>query len=188
MKAKRMPVLALAAVVIAGLLTAEAGAQTGRQRNVVEFERRNLGGPRLGVTYVLQGSEFIKALEAEDMGRVISQFGWHFEYQVIPEGGGPQFVIQFVPLIGGVEYGKAIPTFVLPMGIRFPGGVEFGMGPMAQVTTHGISTALVISVGKSFDYSGVSIPVNLVLTRNNDGVRISTIFGYAIRKLPSNRL
>ncbi len=68
------------------------------------------------------------------------------------------------------------------MGVRFPNGFEFGMGPELMLGEDGIDSALVIGIGKTFDYSGVSIPVNLVFTRNNDGVRLTTIFGYAIQR------
>lgn len=46
--------------------------------------------------------------------------------QIIPEGDGPQFVIQAVPFIGGVEYGTVIPSLTVAMGIRLPEGIEFG--------------------------------------------------------------
>jgi hypothetical protein len=45
-----------------------------------------------------------------------------------------------------------------------------------------IYSALVIAAGKSFNYSGVSIPINLVYTTNPVGNRFSIIFGYAIKK------
>jgi len=119
------------------------------------FDRRNMSGPRFGVTYVGGEGELYQSLERQDIGRVISQFGWHFERQVIPDGGGPQFVIQFVPMIAGVEYGKFVPGATLAMGIRMPRGWEFGMGP------------------------------NIVATKDEfDAIkaRISLLFGYAIGK------
>ncbi len=145
-----------------------------------KFAERNLGGPRVGISYVLGGGKLAQELENHGFGRMLSQFGWHFEYQVIPEGGGPQFVIQFVPLISGVEYSKIFPTATLAIGVRLPDGIEFGLGPNVLLTGNP-RTALTIAVGKSFNYGGVSIPINLALTTNPDGQRISLIFGYAIR-------
>jgi hypothetical protein len=81
-----------------------------------------------------------------------------------------------------VEYGTLIPSGTLAMGVRFPEGYEFGMGPNVLVSDQGLTTALVMSVGKSFNYGGVSIPLNLVLTTNPDGMRFSFIFGYAIQR------
>jgi len=151
--------------------------------DVVELRYRNLGGPRLGVTLITGNGELWQDLEANSVGRVISQFGWHFEYQIIPRGGGPQFVIELVPMIGGVEYGKAIPSGSLAMGIRLPSGFEFGLGPNVVITggTEAVRSGLLLGIGKSFSYGGVSIPLNLVWVRNPDGNRFSMAFGYAIR-------
>lgn len=146
----------------------------------VSFAERNLGGPRLGISYVTGSGSLAHELKKNGFGRLLSQFGWHFEYQVIPEGGGPQFVIQLVPLISGVEYSKIFPTTTLAIGVRMPNGIEFGMGPNVLLAGS-FRTALTIAVGKSFNYGGVSIPINLALTTNPEGQRVSLIVGYAIR-------
>ncbi|HAV22349.1 MAG TPA: hypothetical protein DCX46_02420 [Bacteroidetes bacterium] len=148
----------------------------------INFSRRSLDGPRLGATYVLGQSTLTKELRDRRIGSLISQFGWHFEYQVVPDGEGPSFVIEGIPLVGGVEYGTLIPSGTLAMGIRFPSGWEFGMGPNTVFTDQGVKTALVLAVGKSINYGGVSIPLNLVLATNPDGNRLSFMFGYAIFK------
>lgn len=147
------------------------------------FAERNLGGPRLGVTYIPGNSELVQKLKDHNIGAIISQFGWHFEYQIIPEGGGPSFVIQGIPFLGGVEYGKVIPSATLAMGIRLPGGLEFGMGPnVIAGGEKGVSSSLIMSVGKSFNYGGVSIPLNLAFATSPIGNRVSFIFGYAIAR------
>jgi hypothetical protein len=156
-------------------------AQLGKSQEVI-FSERNLGGPRLGVTYAF-GGKIASVLSKKNIGNTLSQFGWHFEYQVIPDGGGPSFVIQMVPLVAGVEYGKLIPSGTLAMGIRFPEGFEFGMGPNLLVTDDGLTTALVLAVGKTINYGGVSIPLNIVFATNPTGNRLSFIFGYSIAKI-----
>lgn len=180
-----------AALIIAltfGSQTKVAVSQTLDTESAVTFAQRNLGGPRLGISYVTGKGDLWSRLNDERIGRSISQFGWHFEYQVIPEGGGPQFVVQLVPLIAGVEYGKFIPSGTLAMGVRFPSGIEFGLGPnilLIGKNADGKSpakTALVLGIGKSFNYGGVSIPLNLVYATNPEGNRVSIIFGYAIAK------
>jgi hypothetical protein len=108
-----------------------------------------------------------------------------------PEGGGPSFVTQLVPFIGGVEYTTIIPSTTLVLGIRFPGGFEFGLGPnvlfnFKEFKNDGdeigkpVNTSLLIAIGKSIDFSGVSIPLNLALALNNGGTRFSFVFGYAL--------
>jgi len=148
----------------------------------IEFASRNMGGPRLGVTYIPGKGKMVEELKKNEIGQTISQFGWHFEYAVIPKGGGPSFVIEFIPLVGGVEYGKLIPSATLAMGVRLPSGIEFGMGPNGLFTGDDVNSSLVLALGKSFNYSGVSIPINLVFATNPDGNRFSVIFGYAIAK------
>lgn len=165
---------ALVAVQTAGL------AQVQVMEDRVNLAERNLGGPRLGVTYVVGDGKLASELQRNGFGRMLSQFGWHFEYQVIPEGGGPQFVIQLVPLISGVEYNKIFPTTTLALGVRLPNGIEFGMGPNVLLANKP-RTALTLAVGKSIDYGGVSIPINLAVTTNPEGQRVSIIIGYAIR-------
>jgi hypothetical protein len=172
--------LALAALLFTAMLS-RAFASPPEFDQKVRFSRRNLGGPRLGVTYVVDNTALARHLDSKGIGHQLSQFGWHFEYQVIPEGGGPQFVVQLTPLIAGVEYGKIIPGATMAMGIRFPSGFEFGLGPNVTAGTGETApTALVVGAGKTFNYGGVSIPLNLVCATNPDGTRVSFIIGYAI--------
>jgi hypothetical protein len=171
-------------LILSVVLTLGGGSRAFAQARPVEdevsFAERNLSGPRLGVTYVAGDGSLARELTKNGFGRLLSQFGWHFEYQVIPEGGGPQFVIQVVPLISGVEYSKFFPTATLAIGVRLPDGVEFGLGPNVLLSGNP-RTALTIALGKSFNYGGVSIPINVALTTNPEGQRISFIVGYAIR-------
>jgi len=172
--------LVLLAAGLMSLFATHVVAQAKIEEEQFKFAERNLGGPRLGITYVVGEGRLAKELKGHGFGRLLSQFGWHFEYQVIPEGGGPQFVIQFAPLISGVEYSRIFVTTTLAIGVRLPDGIEFGMGPNLLLSDNP-RTALTIAVGKSFNYGGVSIPVNIALTTNPDGQRISLIVGYAIR-------
>lgn len=185
-------ILLLSAILILSVSPLVAGTAENSAIN-----SRNLGGPRFGMTYIPGDTQLAAELEYHDMGRTISQFGWHFEHQVIPKGGGPQFVIEFVPMLAGVEYGKVIPNFTLAMGMRTPGGLEFGMGPNltfsksipTPIEDGGYSddggdvqarTSLLLAVGKSFNYGGVSIPINLAYATSPEGNRVSLVFGYAI--------
>ena len=148
----------------------------------VLFRQRNLSGPRIGMTVVLDQDQ-LSQMRARGMGPFMSQFGWHFERQVVPLGGGPQFIVESVPMVGGVEYGEFIPSITLAMGVRFPSGAEFGLGPSLSANpANGGSSSLVIAAGRSFDYGGVSLPVNVVLSTNPHGQRLSVVLGYAIQQ------
>ena len=167
----------LAAMTAALVCVSTCSAQDDSAR----FIRKSMDGPRLGLTYVPTGNNLYKGLKMDGMSNTISQFGWHFEWQVVPKGGGPSFLIEFIPLLGAVEYGKVLPSLTLGLGIRMPSGFEFGMGPNLLLSgTRKPSTALMATVGKNFDFSGVSIPLNFVYVRNTSGDRYAIIFGYAI--------
>jgi hypothetical protein len=157
-------------------------AQNTSVLNQIILGEKNYGGPRIGVTMVPGNTVLASEMKKKNIGRMLSQFGWQFEYQVVPDGGGPSFVIQFVPLAGGVEYGTLIPSGTLAMGVRLPDGIEFGLGPNVIVSTEKISSSLVVSLGKSFNYGGVNIPLDLVFATNPNGNRISLMFGYSLQK------
>ena len=57
-------------------------AQESDSFRTVTFAERNLGGPRLGLTFVPGNSTLSRDLEEEGVRSVLSQFGWHFEWQV----------------------------------------------------------------------------------------------------------
>jgi len=181
---RNLVVFALAVAISLIAQISPAKAQVSAYNETAVLAQRNLGGPRLGITYVPGDNELFNELKNKEMDRMLSQFGWHFEYQVIPDGGGPQFVVQFVPLVAGVEYGKLVPSATLAMGVRFSGGIEFGLGPNLLVTggDKAVRTSLIMGIGKSFNYGGVSIPLNLVFAKSPEGNRISFILGYAISK------
>jgi len=169
--------------IVMAAVAARSFGQTFEDHRTVLFAERNLSGPRLGVTLIPGQGELVQKLEENNLGATISQFGWHFEWQIRPDGGGPAFVIETVPLLGGVEYGKIIPSVSLVMGVRLPNGIEFGMGPNGLMSAPDeVHTALVLAVGKSFDYSGVSIPINIAYATNPEGNRISLMFGYSISR------
>ncbi len=139
---------------------------------------RDVSGPRVGFTWRPE----LRAGEP-----LVSQFGWHFEHHVSPGVVGPQFVTQFVPLVAGVEQGRIRPSASLGLGVRLPNGYEFGLGPTvgASYDRYGqpvLRTAVFLTAGRSFEYEGIRIPVNLVLATNRDGSRVSLIAGYAIRR------
>jgi hypothetical protein len=175
-------ILCVATVLAAAVPPAAANAEQ------VVFEKRDLSGPRFGMTYIPGNTELFERMQREDMDRIISQFGWHFERRVIPHGGGPQFVVEFVPMLAGVEYGKFVPNMTLAMGVRMPSGIEFGLGPNFFATKDldgkaQINTSLVTALGKSFSYGGVSIPINIALATAPEGNRLSLIVGYAIGRV-----
>ncbi len=182
---------------IAAAITVLAGPAAAQQTSdsLPRLVERNLSGPRFGITYVGIKKELREHLAPGEFHRVISQFGWHFEYQIAPEGGGPQFVLQAVPMVAGVEHGYVIPNVTLAVGIRLPGGFEAGVGPNIQLpknlefeSAESVTSALLVAVGRTFHYGGVSIPINVAYAINPNGNRVSFILGYAIQRTRSRRI
>ena len=173
----------LSTILLVAMLSTTVHSQSDSLKALRVIER-NLSGPRLGLTLVPGDDEIGRFLDHEGMKRTVSQFGWHSEFCVTPRGGGPSFLVEFIPLIGGVEYAKLIPNISLMFGIRTVGGFEFGMGPnmIAFVSQGEAQTALVMAIGKSFSFDGMNIPVNLAYVTNPHGVRIGLILGYAIER------
>ena len=173
-------VLAIIMNVCAGTIVAQSPAS-----QEVAFTERNLSGLRLGFTIVPGQGKTRESLDKKGIGEVISQFGWHWEHLLNPSGGGPAFLTEWIVLVGGVEYGTLIPGVTLTFGIREPRGFEFGLGPNLLVGGEtGMTTALVVAAGKTFDFGGASIPLNLAFVTSPGGIRIEFILGYAIERLP----
>jgi len=149
------------------------------------YVERDLSGPRMGFTAALGDGAVYRTLRENDMGRLVSQFGWQFEHQVVPLGRGPQLITEAIPLIGGVEYGKFIPSLTLALGARSRSGYEIGMGPSftAVNAAGGSSVGLVFAVGKTLDYSGVCIPINFAIATNPKGTRFTLLVGYSIPRV-----
>jgi hypothetical protein len=129
----------------------------------------------------------------EDIGSLVTQFGWQFEKQFQTTDGGPSFVTEWVFLAGGVEQGVFLPSLSWLVGMRTMNGIEFGVG--LNVTPAG--AALVGAAGITFRAGGVNVPVNLavvpsrlkwesysgppsynVTETRETGIRVSVLFGF----------
>ena len=162
------------------LLAALAAAPLAAQQlpdTIPVLQQRTIDGPRMGFTYI-SGTKAEQMLADHHLDPLMSLFGWHFEQVVRPQSGGPMFVIQELLLVAGVDQGTAIPSGSFLLGIRFPSGFEFGMGP--NVTPLG--PAMAVGIGKSLRYGGVTIPVNFAIVRSQDSFRTAFVVGYAIRR------
>jgi hypothetical protein len=156
-------------------------AESGPAGQSLQLQRSGWSGPRMGLMMAPGDGAIARRLKDHGLGSVVSQFGWQFERRIVPFGGGPQLVTEAIPLFGGVEYGKFVPSLTLVMGVRSPSGYEFGMGPSFTVTSAtGINAGLVLAAGKSLNYGPVCIPLNLAVSTNPKGTMVTLIAGYAI--------
>ena len=93
----------------------------------------NLSGTRFGM--VFYSGETAKILKAPtqnggyDKIPMMFQFGWQFEKQYLNEGSY-QALVEFLPLITGLDQGMFIPSMTILHGLRNNRiGVEFAFGP-----------------------------------------------------------
>ena len=141
-------------------------------------ETIHLEGPRVGVTFLSPG--IIKRAGERDvnLGQFISQFGWQFETRLFRLPNGISGLVEFVPLVGGLDQGYFLPSMSALLGVRGSKGLEFGIGP--NVTLVGVG--LVMAVGTSVQSNGINFPINLALAPSKDGVRVSLVVGFNARR------
>jgi len=140
------------------------------------YQEIHLNGPRLGMT-LLTGGVARKADDRLSLNPFLTQFGWQFETRIFRMPNGTSGLFEFVPLIGGLEQGKFVPSLNALVGIRGPKGFEFGLGP--NLTP--ISANVALAIGTSFHANGVNFPVNLAVVPGNGGARISLLLGFNSR-------
>ena len=144
-----------------------------------EQQHLKLSGPRLGFTVL--SSRLVDNLEEEHMETVspfITQFGWQFETRIFTLENGTSGLFEFVPLVGGLEQGRFLPSLSALVGIRGPKGMEFGVGPNLSVAGAG----LVFAAGTNFQSQGINFPVNVAFAPSKDGARFSVLFGFNSRR------
>ncbi len=97
----------------------------------------NLDGPRMGFSLAWgETAEVLGAAESEggyNMYPAMFQFGWQKEWQYL-SAGDFQALVEVLPMIGGLESGKFIPSMTILNGFRVgKGGWEFAFGPSFRV-------------------------------------------------------
>jgi hypothetical protein len=163
-----------------GMVTLAAAAPAWSQTTVPPRVTReiNLSGPRFGMTMLSPGTVDALAEREITVNPLISQFGWQFERRLYTSPEGVSALMEWVPLISGLEQGVALPSLNWLVGIRTAGGAEFGIGP--NVTP--IGTGLVVAAGITVRSGALNVPLNFALASSKSGVRVSIMTGFNIRK------
>ena len=138
----------------------------------------NLSGPRFGITMLPDGvvSKFLE--RNIELRPTISQFGWQFEKQFYAKDSGVAVLNEWVVLVGGLDQGVALPSLSWMVGMRTANGTEFGVGP--NVSASGV--ALAIAAGTTLRAGFLNIPVNFAVVPSRQGMRISFLTGFSVRK------
>jgi hypothetical protein len=126
---------------------------------------KRYGGPRVGLTYISSGTTRTRIAEAFDRADItpfVSQFGWQFETRIFTLESGGAGLVEFIPMIGGLEQGLFLPSASGILGFRAANGIEFGVGPSASLAGFG----LVMAAGASFKVGKITFPFNIAFSPN----------------------
>ena len=157
-----------------------APAPRARTTDDSVFAHVAAGGPRLGVTVVGRGELRDRLRDDYDAPSVISQLGWQFEQRLFALPHGPMAVIEFVPLVGGLEQGLFLPSVSGILGIRGRTGLEVGLGPNLSAAGPG----LVLAAGHTAQARFVNVPLNFAVVPSKEGTRFSFLMGFTYRTQP----
>jgi hypothetical protein len=172
-----MPRCVISLLLLTALLPVEASAQYPPyiRRTVQTID---LSGPRVGVTFLSSAVRELAGRRGEDIGPVISQFGWQIERRFLTGAGGATGVTEFVGLIGGADQGVLLPSLSWLVGFRTARGLEFAAGPNLSVS----GTALALAAGVTFQAGSLNVPVNFAVVPSKVGTRVSVLAGFNMRR------
>lgn len=165
--------------------------KTDNDDDELGYNRIRYNGPRVGFTYIFDGTIKNYIEERHSDGSFVTQFGWQFETRIFTLDNGTSGLIEWILLVGGVEKGMFLPSASMLFGIRGGDkGFEFGIGPNVTATGFG----LVLAVGGSFKSGKMYFPINLafvpsvnhknsygVLDPGDTGARLSLLIGFNTR-------
>jgi hypothetical protein len=139
----------------------------------------DMTGPRVGLT-VLNQKTVDRLLQERNIAveSLITQLGWQFERRLYTNGDGVTVLMEWVPLVSGLEQGVALPSFNWLVGLRTSAGTEFGFGP--NVTPLGVG--LVGAFGITVRSGALHVPFNVAVATSRYGARVSIMTGFNIRK------
>ena len=168
---KRLLVIVVATLVVA---LSDAYAQSAGQPQQPADTIR-LSGPRAGVTFLSPGvRDQISEEFSENLGPVISQFGWQFEKRFMSTETGATAVTEWVLLFGGADQGVFVPSLTWLLGLRTTGGIEFAAGP--NLSPAGMAVAL--AAGVTLRAGNLNVPLNVAVVPSASGARVSFLMGF----------
>jgi hypothetical protein len=129
-------------------------------------------GPRFGVVYV--GGPAGQLMEAQGLSPVLTAWGWQFELQYRGSPEGPTGLVEFVPMLVGLDKGMQHLIGNVLFGVRTAQDFEFVVGPYLSENGVGLTAA----VGHTYREGGMNLPVNCAVTTNPNGVRLSLTTGW----------
>jgi hypothetical protein len=175
---KKFKLLIIVAIMIATEIFAQKRSENFKNNPV------NVNGVRVGATYIFtnnspSGKEEQKVLDKNNIGNLITQFGWQFEKQYSSGIGNTAGITEIVVFAGGLNQGTIIPSLSGIVGFRLDNGLQFGGGPNLTVTKRLFTPGFVWITGHSTVIGKLHIPIDVVLTQSRNGVHLTLTTGFA---------
>lgn len=159
------------------LATAAAADAQSLPRGVTDVV--DMSGPRFGLTMLNQKSvDTLLEKRAISVRPTIAQLGWQFERRLYTNGDGTTMLMEWVPLVSGLDQGVALPSLNWLVGLRTASGTEFGVGP--NITPLGVG--LVAAAGVTAKAGALHIPFNIAVATSRSGARVSVMTGFNLRR------
>ncbi len=101
-----------------------------------------LNGPRMGYAFLTGSNAYTMKREKNEGGYnvypALFQFGYQYEVQYLTEGK-LQALVEFIPIISGLDQGLFIPSLTIMNGIRSNvNGLEFAIGPTFSIVKEAV--------------------------------------------------
>lgn len=136
------------------------------------------GGPRFGIVH-LSGKSLEHLKSKIGGGSVLTAWGWQFESAFAGDPDGAQGLIEFVPMVLGLERSIFLPTLNVLFGLRFAQGFEFGVGPnFAPNSSDTIGVGMALAAGYNFNVGRMNIPLNIALVSSRNDLRYAISVGW----------
>lgn len=161
------------ALVLSGVASAAAQDLPRGVTDIVD-----MSGPRFGLTVLNQKSINMLQARSITVKPMVTQFGWQFERRLYTNGDGTTMLMEWVPLLSGLDQGVALPSLNWLVGLRTRTGTEFGLGP--NITPLGVG--LVAAAGMTANLGALHVPFNFAVATSKSGVRISVMTGFNVRR------
>lgn len=131
--------------------------------------RTNHSGPRVGVVYFSADK-----IDDVEINHVASLFGWQVEHRYAGGENKISGIVEFIPLVAGVESGLFLPTISVLIGIRFPNGFHLGAGPNISLA----GSSIVLGAGYNYQADELNIPLDFAFAVHKQEFRVSFSTGF----------
>ena len=119
-------------------------------------------------------------LEAAGLSTLRSQFGWQFETRYFETESGFQGLIEWVPLVAGLETDNPALSLNLIVGFRTRNGFEMGVGPNIS-TSNGGEYSIIYAAGYSVKFDNIYFPINFAIAPSSEAVKYTLLVGFNLR-------